>query len=156
MRYSFVHFNSFSALQACDVKQGWKAFNGSCYKHFTEFLFQPDAQTRCELINGSLVILNSMEEFQFLFTSLLPETYQVWIGLYDFNPNGPRMWKWLDGSVPLFNKWGAGQPSHWTSRCVTAFKGSYNSKQWYNVGNDRKCSKYPMELSCETKQNQPH
>ena len=144
----------FSVLAPCDVETGWRAFNYSCYKYFTNELNWTEATTVCEELNGSLVSLNSLEEYEFLYTDILPDKYKVWIGLFDvtFSWIEPR---WVDGSVLAYEKWGLDQPNgRIGSECVTALNGKHFKQQWNHEWNDRACARlYPFV--CETKQNQP-
>ncbi|KAJ7353899.1 Collectin-12 [Desmophyllum pertusum] len=110
----------------------------------------------CEEMDGSLVILNSLEEYEFLYTEVLPyKKYQVWIGLREIGSSKPRIWKWVDGSVPAFTKWGLAQPQGSDAHCVTLLNGSFGDGKWNHVWNDRICST-TQDFVCETKQKQPH
>ena len=81
-------------------------------QHFLLQTLHRDAKTRCEALRkGNLVILNTVEEEQFLIANVLPVTYQTWIGIHDDDPGTPRMWRWIDGSVPFFERWGPNQPN---------------------------------------------
>ncbi|KAJ7353902.1 Collectin-12 [Desmophyllum pertusum] len=125
---------------------------GKIVNHFANALRWSEAKKRCEEMDGSLVILNSLEEDEFLYTEVLPQvpqSYEAWIGLREIGSSKPRIWKWVDGSIPTFTKWGSNDPSHTRSHCVTA------AVEGSNMGwNDRRCSK-TFGFVCEKKQNQP-
>jgi len=146
----------FTVFLPCGKEEGWKTFNGTCYKHFIETLTWFDARTRCETIHkGNLVILNTVEEEQFLITKVLPATYQIWIGIHDDDPGTPRVWRWIDGSVPSFERWGPNQPNLHSTQCATFLNGKYFQVNWNHDWNDRPCSALNGGFVCEKKQNQP-
>ncbi|KAJ7353911.1 Collectin-12 [Desmophyllum pertusum] len=105
----------------------------------------------CEEMDGSLVISNTLEEDEFLYTEVLhqvPQSYQAWIGLFEIGSSNPRIWKWVDGSVPTFTKWGSTEPSHSVANCVTALIEGSN-RGW----NDRRCKKHMVLFAKRNRTN---
>lgn len=63
---------------------GWEVFENSCYYFNTEvedLVVWQDAKSTCEAVGAALVVLNTEQEDAF-FYSHIPESDQLWIGLY--------------------------------------------------------------------------
>lgn len=82
----------------CQKKQGacvagWEEFGNSCYYFNTEeedLLVWDDAKTTCEDVGAKLVVLDTLAEDEY-FRAHMPETDQLWIGLYS-NPGDGFYW----------------------------------------------------------------
>lgn len=137
----------------CGADEGWTAFQSSCYKYFTQELNWTEATTTCEELNATLAILNSVEEYEFLYNHghVLPDNYRIWIGLVIVGNPGSETWGWVDGSVLTYDKWGPKQPTG-GSECVIALNGNYFKLQWSHEWNDRSCSRQHTFV-CERNQN---
>ncbi|KAL9966882.1 hypothetical protein ACROYT_G025019 [Oculina patagonica] len=124
----------------CGIDQDWKQFNSSCYKYFNEALNWSDASSHCREMNGSLVILHTAEEHEFITRAVFPDTYQAWIGLNDYG-SSPRDWKWEDGSGLSFSHWHPGEPNDAVENCVGVLNGFFYGMQWNHAWNDQDCAK---------------
>ncbi|KAL9966879.1 hypothetical protein ACROYT_G025016 [Oculina patagonica] len=123
----------------CGVDQDWKHFDSSCYKYFSEALSWSDASSHCREMNGSLVILHTAEENDFVSRAVVPDTYRAWIGLNDYG-SSPRDWKWEDGSGLSFSHWYPSEPNNVVENCVEVLNGFFYGGQWNHAWNDNRCS----------------
>ncbi|XP_047502399.1 macrophage mannose receptor 1-like [Penaeus chinensis] len=82
----------------CQKKQGscvagWEEFGNSCYYFNTEdddLVVWEDARSTCESVGAKLVVLDTLAEDEY-FRGHMPETDQLWIGLYS-NPGDGFYW----------------------------------------------------------------
>ncbi|KAI4898947.1 hypothetical protein NFI96_010901, partial [Prochilodus magdalenae] len=72
--------------------QGWKKFESNYYYFSTQTKNWGEARAYCRQRGADLVIINSREEQEFVYTAQL----NVWMGLRDTETEG--VWKWVDGS----------------------------------------------------------
>ncbi|XP_078375771.1 dromaiocalcin-1-like [Oculina patagonica] len=159
MKYALVCYNKNASLHfavgmPCGEDEGWTAFQSSCYKYFIQKLPWAEAATTCEELNATLAILNSAEEYEFLYNHghVLPDNYKIWIGLVSVGNTGSETWAWVDGSVLTYHKWGPDQPTRDSAECVIALNGKYFRVQWSHEWNDRSCTRLNTFV-CEKKQN---
>ncbi|KAL9966863.1 hypothetical protein ACROYT_G024996 [Oculina patagonica] len=137
-------------VNPCDP--GWAYFNKSCYKLFPEPLLWAYAKGICEQNQAYVASFQSEEEQSFVSTNILPEIYEVWIGLYDRDAGSSRLWIWEDGTGLSFSAWGDGQPNKLSSRCVSMINGVVKRQQWNHEWNDRGCDFiYAFGYVCERK-----
>ncbi|CAN9502668.1 unnamed protein product [Ophioblennius macclurei] len=98
--------------------------SNGCLKDFTKFrsscyYFSSDAQRLnfdeanhfCANKSAHMLIISDNEEQQFIRTAIQGKGY-FWLGLTDREEE--NVWKWVDGSSPVFKKWKPGQPDNWT------------------------------------------
>ncbi|XP_028617286.1 C-type lectin domain family 10 member A-like isoform X1 [Grammomys surdaster] len=97
-----------SSEEAC-CPLHWTEHEGSCYWFSQSGKSWPEADKYCRLENSHLVVVNSLEEQNFLQTLLANQI--SWIGLTD--QNGP--WRWVDGTdfEKGFKYWAPEQPDNW-------------------------------------------
>ncbi|XP_071007473.1 aggrecan core protein-like [Oncorhynchus clarkii lewisi] len=93
-------------VQGC--AEGWVEFMGSCYLHFAERDTWPDAEQRCQELNGHLVSITSQQEQEFVNSNA--QDYQ-WIGLNDKDVQNE--FRWTDGSPLEFENWRPNQPDNY-------------------------------------------
>uniref|UniRef100_A0A8C7S8W6 Aggrecan core protein n=1 Tax=Oncorhynchus mykiss TaxID=8022 RepID=A0A8C7S8W6_ONCMY len=93
-------------VQGC--AEGWVEFMGSCYLHFAERDTWPDAEQRCQELNGHLVSITSQQEQEFVNSNA--QDYQ-WIGLDDKDVQNE--FRWTDGSPLEFENWRPNQPDNY-------------------------------------------
>ncbi|XP_029970967.1 collectin-12 [Salarias fasciatus] len=65
----------------------------------------------CSNRSAHLLIINDDEEQQFIRKAIAGKGY-FWLGLTDREEE--NVWKWVDGTLPIFKKWKPGQPDNWT------------------------------------------
>nr|XP_045606294.1 macrophage mannose receptor 1-like isoform X2 [Procambarus clarkii] len=90
------HFMCKKAQGAC--LPGWEVFENSCYYFNTEvedLVVWQDAKSTCEAVGAALVVLDTEQEDAF-FYSHIPESDQLWIGLY--SKPGDNIY-WTDGTT---------------------------------------------------------
>ena len=97
-------------------------------------------------MNGSLVIFHTAEEYEFVASAVLPDTYKVWIGLSDLDSS--RDWRWEDSSGLFFSQWAAGEPNNVNENCVEFLNGFFYGKQFKNTWNDYLCAN-SLQFVCE-------
>ncbi|CAL1580349.1 unnamed protein product [Knipowitschia caucasica] len=91
----------------------FKKWRGSCYYVSTaaQRLSFDEATAFCSNISTHLLIINDIDEQQYIQKSITGKTY-FWLGLTDIEKENE--WKWVDGTVPEFTNWKPGQPDNWT------------------------------------------
>uniref|UniRef100_A0A8D0DT16 Collectin-12 n=1 Tax=Salvator merianae TaxID=96440 RepID=A0A8D0DT16_SALMN len=97
-----------SEANGCPVY--WKNFSGNCYYFSSERAIFDDAKVFCEEKSSHLVFINSKEEQQWLKKQVIAKG-SFWIGLTDSVKEDE--WRWLDGTLPEYINWSAGQPDNW-------------------------------------------
>ena len=108
---------------------------------------------------GSLVTLNTIEGKQFVISNVHPANFKVWIGPHYDDPGSSDTWRWIDGNVPSYERWGPKQPSLKLNQlqCTggSVVNGVYSQTQWRNEWNDRRCTVLTEGFVCEKKQYKP-
>ncbi|XP_077411774.1 collectin-12 [Vanacampus margaritifer] len=91
----------------------FRRFGDSCYyfSAITVKVNYDEANTFCSKMAAHLVIINNNEEQVFLKNTVTGKGF-FWLGLTDKEEE--NVWKWVDGSIPVFKKWNPGQPDNWT------------------------------------------
>lgn len=91
----------------------WKGFGGSCYYFSSDLqrLNFDDAYEFCTNMSSHMLIINNNEEQQWIRKQTEKKSY-FWLGLTDREEE--NVWKWVDGTLPVFKKWKPGQPDNWT------------------------------------------
>ncbi|XP_075061075.1 asialoglycoprotein receptor 1-like [Mixophyes fleayi] len=121
----------------------WSIFQLSCYLFSTEVKSWSDSKKACEEKGSHMVVINSEEEQNFLFT--MTKGKYTWIGLTDSSGD----WKWVDGtrydSTPKY--WIPGQPDDFYGHQLGGGEDCahlHNNGKW----NDDHCSR-PYWYLCE-------
>ncbi|XP_077471608.1 collectin-12-like [Stigmatopora argus] len=123
----------------------FRRYGESCYyfssdKHKVNY---EQAGAFCSGKAAHLIVINDNEEQTFVMGVVTGKGF-FWLGLNDKEEE--NVWKWVDGSMPLFTKWNPGQPDNWTrghqhgEDCV----GLLQNGNW----NDFYCSN-PFGFICE-------
>ncbi|XP_023649168.2 collectin-12 [Paramormyrops kingsleyae] len=89
----------------------WIPFKDKCYILSNDALPFDEANKRCAETSATLVIINSMEEQEWLNIQIIGKGY-FWLGLTDREKED--VWQWLDGVLPTFTNWKPGQPDNWS------------------------------------------
>ncbi|XP_059127039.1 C-type lectin domain family 10 member A-like [Peromyscus eremicus] len=135
--------NNGSETACCPLR--WIEHEGSCYWFSQSAKSWPEADKYCQLQNAHLVVVNSLEEQNFLQNRLAKMV--TWIGLTD--QNGP--WQWVDGTdfKKGFTYWDALQPDNWYGH---GLGGGEDCAHITTDGhwNDDVCQR-PFRWVCETK-----
>ncbi|GAA6220804.1 C-type lectin domain family 4 member E-like isoform X1 [Lates japonicus] len=96
-------------------REGWMSFQRSCYLLSKAALTWNQAETQCQSQGGHLLVLNSVEELDYI-SEIADYRPSYWIGLVERENEGH--WSWVDGtdfsSTPTF--WDEGQPDNWDYR----------------------------------------
>ncbi|KAM3604669.1 uncharacterized protein V6R79_014595 [Siganus canaliculatus] len=92
---------------------GFRKFGDSCYYFSTasQRLNFDESSQFCTNMSSHMLIINDNEEQQFIRNAIAGKGY-FWLGLTDREEE--NVWKWADGSIPVFQKWKPGQPDNWT------------------------------------------
>ncbi|XP_066435713.1 collectin-12 isoform X1 [Eleutherodactylus coqui] len=106
---STVEFEMNPSVSGCPYE--WRNFTDKCYYFSSGKDIYDDAKLFCEEKGATLVIIESKEEQQFMRKQINGKG-NFWIGLTDTEEE--NVWKWLDGTIPTFTNWKAGQPDNWT------------------------------------------
>ncbi|CAG5896532.1 unnamed protein product [Menidia menidia] len=91
----------------------FRKFGNSCY-YFSSGTLRlnfKEANMFCANISSHMLIINDNEEQTFIRNAVAGKGY-FWLGLTDLEEE--NVWKWVDGSIPVFTKWKPGQPDNWT------------------------------------------
>lgn len=91
----------------------FKKYEGSCYffSNITQRLNFDEANKFCTNILSHMLIINDNEEQNYIRNAIVGKSY-FWLGLTDREEE--NVWKWVDGTLPVFTKWKPGQPDNWT------------------------------------------
>lgn len=92
---------------------GFKKFGDSCYyfSSGSQRLSFDESNQFCANMSSHMLIINDNEEQQFVRNAIAGKGY-FWLGLTDREEED--VWKWVDGTIPVFKKWKPGQPDNWT------------------------------------------
>lgn len=112
----------------------WKYFQSSCYFFSTDTLPWTASLKSCANVGAHLVIINTLEEQEFLFHTKPPKK-EFYIGLTDQVAEG--QWKWVDDTplVKSLSFWDVGEPNNIvTLEDCAAIRDSTNPrKNWNDV-----------------------
>lgn len=91
----------------------FRKFGDSCYyfSSGSQRLNFDEAHQFCTNVSSHMLIINDNEEQQFVRNAIAGKGY-FWLGLTDREEE--NVWKWVDGTLPVFKKWKPGQPDNWT------------------------------------------
>lgn len=91
----------------------FRRFGNSCYyfSSGSQRLNFDESNKFCTNISSHMLIINDNEEQQFVRNAIAEKGY-FWLGLTDREEE--NVWKWVDGTIPVFKKWKPGQPDNWT------------------------------------------
>ncbi|KAM7400364.1 hypothetical protein PAMA_004857 [Pampus argenteus] len=91
----------------------FRKFGDSCYylSSGAQRLNFDEANLFCTNISSHMLIINNKEEQQFVRNAIEGKGY-FWLGLTDREEED--VWKWVDGTIPVFKEWKPGQPDNWT------------------------------------------
>ena len=121
-----LYNNLLSSADVCNLTDGWKKFNLSCYKFFNVKTKWDKAKQHCSDLGSILVTIHSLEENQFV-ASLAPTNTTIWIGASDTVLEGT--WVWLDGeNWGGYANWGGSNPnnSRGKENCALTVNGKWN------------------------------
>lgn len=90
----------------------FRNFGDSCYyfSSGSQRLNFDEANRFCTNRSAHMLIINNNEEQQFVKKAITGKGY-FWLGLSDREEE--NVWKWVDGTIPVFTKWKPGQPDNW-------------------------------------------
>ncbi|XP_071216725.1 collectin-12 isoform X1 [Salvelinus alpinus] len=91
----------------------WSDFSSRCY-FFSSGLQRlnfDEARDFCSNMTSSMIIVRDLEEQQWVRKQIAGKGY-FWLGLTDREDE--NVWKWVDGTLPVFTKWKPGQPDNWS------------------------------------------
>ncbi|XP_068604966.1 collectin-12-like [Brachionichthys hirsutus] len=91
----------------------FRRFGDSCYyfSSGSQRLNFEEVEQFCTNKTSHMLIINDKEEQQFVRNAIAGKGY-FWLGLTDKEEE--NVWKWVDGTLPVFKNWKAGQPDNWT------------------------------------------
>ncbi|XP_061879749.1 collectin-12 isoform X1 [Entelurus aequoreus] len=91
----------------------FRRFADSCYffSPASQKLNYDEASMFCSTRESHLLIVNNDEEQVFVSNAVTGKG-SFWLGLTDRQEE--NVWKWVDGSTPVYTKWNPGQPDNWT------------------------------------------
>ncbi|XP_044223655.1 collectin-12 isoform X2 [Thunnus albacares] len=91
----------------------FRKFGESCYYFSSgaQRLNFDESNQFCTNKSSHMLIINDNEEQQFVRNAIAGKGY-FWLGLTDREEE--NVWKWVDGTLPVFKKWKPGQPDNWT------------------------------------------
>lgn len=91
----------------------FRRFGDSCYyfSSGSQRLNFDEATQFCTNKSSHMLIINDNEEQTFVRNAIDGKGY-FWLGLTDREEE--NVWKWVDGTLPVFKKWKPGQPDNWT------------------------------------------
>ena len=152
----FIKFQFFLATVQghCLWSDGWKKFDGSCYKLFGQRRDWTGAKEVCEKKNATLAMAKSNSSYNYLIANFVDNVSWIWLGGYKRQDPSPE-WIWMDGSKLADHftnsKWGLAQPDNFNGRqnCLTMKNKSVENRI---VLDDMNC-RHRFYFSCEYKSN---
>ncbi|KAI5087688.1 CD209 antigen-like protein B isoform X1, partial [Silurus meridionalis] len=114
-------------------KDTLRIFNSSIYYISTERKNWTESRVDCRERGADLVIVDSLEEEEFLLKHL--GRNRAWLGLSDRDTEGE--WKWVDGTPLTTAFWREGEPNNSNNEDCAEIVGTANWKSW----NDTPCSR---------------
>ncbi|XP_071789139.1 uncharacterized protein [Asterias amurensis] len=116
-KLAYVCERSINAVPKCDSANGWKNYNGMCYRLFTYKTTWQTAENDCKLTpGGHLAYAKTADDQAFLDNLQYSHGYEYWLGLSDKKSNKQGVYKWSDDSAfdatNDFSKWDKNQPSN--------------------------------------------
>ncbi|XP_055990696.1 C-type lectin domain family 4 member E isoform X2 [Sorex fumeus] len=112
----------------------WVHFQSTCYFFSTNTLTWALSAKNCSDMGAQLVVINSVEEQEFLYHTKPPER-EFYIGLTDRVVED--QWKWVDGTpfTKSLSFWDAGEPNNLATveDCVTIRDSSNPRENWNDV-----------------------
>ncbi|KAM3842727.1 collectin-12-like, partial [Diretmus argenteus] len=99
-----------TAVPGCPPQ--WRGFGDNCYYFSSpsQRLNFNETNEFCTNMTSLMLILNNNEEQQWVRKQIAGKGY-FWLGLTDREEE--NVWKWVDGTLPIFTKWKSGQPDNW-------------------------------------------
>ncbi|MCI4395040.1 hypothetical protein PGIGA_G00175900 [Pangasianodon gigas] len=88
---------------------GWSFFNSSLYYISNESKNWTESRVDCRERGSQLVIINTMEEQEFISTNF--NSTEAWIGLS--YSDAESMWKWVDNTILTTAYWLEESPTHY-------------------------------------------
>ena len=124
---NILRFFIVDALMAA-CPPGWLSWQDSCYILLPDKVNWIEASKVCNRSGISLIIPNSQQEHDFIwremkkrmkeFGAVTDSDMEVWIGCYLINVYHEDQVVCVgDGSAPVYNKWGIGQPNN-QDQCI--------------------------------------
>ncbi|KAM8838348.1 collectin-12 [Synchiropus picturatus] len=100
-----------TSMPGCPAE--FRRFGDSCYyfSSASQRLNFDEAYQFCTNLTSTMLIIKDSEEQQFIRNAIAGKGY-FWLGLTDREEE--NVWKWVDGTKPVFKKWKPGQPDNWT------------------------------------------
>ncbi|XP_030220626.1 collectin-12 [Gadus morhua] len=97
-------------LPGCPLE--WISFEDSCYYFSSgaQKLNFTETKIFCTNMSSSMVMIKSNEEQEWIKKQIARKGF-FWLGLTDMETE--NVWKWVDGTLPVFTKWKPGQPDNW-------------------------------------------
>lgn len=104
-------------------ESGWTFSSSSLYYISTETKSWAESRSFCNSRQADLVIINSVDEQNFLNQIMEKIGLQFWIGLSDAQTEG--VWKWVDGTALTTSFWRETQPDDYRRNedCVELYFG---------------------------------
>ncbi|KAM9322717.1 collectin-12 [Pholidichthys leucotaenia] len=96
-----------------DCPPEFRKFEDSCYYFSSgaQRLNFDEANKFCANKSTHMLIINDNKEQEFVRSAIKGKGY-FWLGLTDREKE--NVWKWVDGTIPVFKMWKPGQPDNWT------------------------------------------
>ncbi|XP_052774130.1 low affinity immunoglobulin epsilon Fc receptor-like [Mya arenaria] len=136
-----------AVLSSCP--DGWLTHGQECY-HFSHdaepYLL---ARSACQLLKGSLVVIETAEENAFITSQIQNlQSGSYWMDLNDLQEEGSWLWQ-ATGTAPEYTNWMPGEPNNTGNdeNCALIYKGG----KW-NDGHCTTVSRYICEHTDESAQ----
>ena len=152
----FIKFQFFLTTVQCHCiwSDGWKNFDGSCFKLFRQRRDWTGAKEVCEKTNATLAMAKSNSSYNFLASNFVYNVSWIWLGGYKRRDKSPE-WIWMDGSKLAdhftISRWGSAQPDNFNGRQNCLTMKNISAESWI-VLDDMDCRK-KFYFFCEYKSN---
>ncbi|XP_038058604.1 lymphocyte antigen 75-like [Patiria miniata] len=104
-----------TVLAVCDESNGWRSYDGKCYRFASGAAKWKDAETQCGFFQGGhIAYIKKTDDQTFLDNLQVTHSSSYWIGLQDKANGNDGDYQWSDGSTfdTTVNKWGNNQPKN--------------------------------------------
>ncbi|KAL1278402.1 hypothetical protein QQF64_025075 [Cirrhinus molitorella] len=111
MKLNSINIKNYSLPNYCsDLQEKWIKAQDRFYVFSTDVLNWNSSRQRCQDLGGDLVIINNIDEQEFLSKRVNDKNDYHWIGLTDSQTEG--VWLWVDNKLLNINLWES-PPDDW-------------------------------------------
>ena len=132
-----------SPVSSTDCRDGWLAYDGSCYKLLSHDESFDSCDALCATEGATMLCIPDAATNVWISNNLMTSGGDLWIGLSDQETEGQWEWNWESGCDSSYFDWNSGAPGGGTrENCARIQYGS--RPKW----NDRECH-FHFDCACQ-------